>query len=278
MTPRSLYLTLAGLEVHVSAWGDRDAPALVMWHGLARHGRDFDTAARHFAGRFRVLCPDTIGRGLSAWSPEPARDYTIPTYCRQALELLDQLGIERCAWVGTSMGGLVGMGLAGTEAGRHRISRLVLNDIAPRLNAAAIERIKAYVSVVPDFATMAEFEQFLRAVYVPFGALSDDEWRAMAETSARRRDNGRLSCHYDPAVMRVFADSFDDFDMWDVYDAISCPVLALRGEASDLVERAVAEDMSRRGPRAELVHVQGCGHAPYLNTPGQLAVLDRFLG
>ncbi|AUB82652.1 alpha/beta fold hydrolase [Candidatus Thiodictyon syntrophicum] len=277
-SPRSSYLPIVGHEVHLTAWGDPAAPALVLWHGVARTGRDFDTLARRFADRFHVLCPDTIGRGLSSWSAAPAEDYTIPAYCGHALELLDRLGIAACRWVGTSMGGLIGMALAGTPETAPRIERLVLNDIAPRLNQVAIDRILAYVTLVPEFATMIEFETFLRAVYAPFGRLSDDEWRLLAETSMRRRENGRISSHYDPAVMRVFAEQAADFDMWAIFDAITCPVLALRGEVSDLVEPHVAEEMTGRGPKARLVTIPGCGHAPALNTPEQFAVLEEFLG
>ncbi len=176
------------------------------------------------------------------------------------------------------MGGLIGMALAGTPETAPRIERLVLNDVAPRLNQTAIERIVSYVTLVPEFATMTEFETFLRTVYAPFGHLTDDEWRLMAETSMRRRDNGRISSHYDPAVMRVFAEQAADFDMWAIFDAITCPVLALRGEVSDLVEPHVAEEMTGRGPKARLVTIPGCGHAPALNTPEQIAVLEGFLG
>jgi pimeloyl-ACP methyl ester carboxylesterase len=276
-SPRSQYLPVAGHEIHLTAWGDTGDPALMLWHGLARTGRDFDTLARHFADRFHVLCPDAIGRGLSSWSASPDTDYTIPAYCLHAIELLDRLGIAQCRWVGTSMGGLIGMALAGTAETASRIERLVLNDIAPRLNQTAIDRILAYAATVPEFATMAEFEGFLRAVYAPFGRLTDAEWRLMAETSMRRRDSGRISSHYDPAVMQVFAEQFQTFDMWETFDAITCPVLALRGECSDLVEAQVAEEMTRRGPKPRLVAIPGCGHAPALNVPEQIAVLEDFL-
>jgi pimeloyl-ACP methyl ester carboxylesterase len=273
----SHYLSVAGHEIHVSEWGDKDAPALVMWHGLARTGRDFDIAAAHFADRYRVICPDTIGRGLSSWSSNPDTDYTVPVYCSIALGLLDQLGVQNCAWVGTSMGGLIGMALAGSEMGRDRITKLVVNDIGPVLNAEAINRIKAYVSMVPEFATMVEFEAFLRVVYAPFGQLSDAEWRLMAETSVRRRDNGKLSSHFDPAVMRVFCEQFDGSDAWDLWDAITCPTLALHGQSSDLILAETAEEMTRRGPKPKLITVPGCGHAPALNTPAQLGTLNEFL-
>ncbi len=275
---RSLYLTVAGHEIHLTEWGDPAAPALVMWHGLARTGADFDTAARHFSDHLRVICPDTIGRGLSGWSADPERDYTLASYVAHAVELLERLEIERCRWVGTSLGGLVGM-VAAAGPLRGRIERLVLNDVGPVVNPVALERIKAYVTRMPDFPTLMELEAFVRVVYAPFGSLTDDEWRRLAETSARRRDDGRWTLHYDPRVMTVLAARMDEepVDLWPVYDAVDCPTLVLRGAESDLLTAETAQAMTRRGPKAHLVTVPGCGHAPALNVVGQLAELDAFL-
>ena len=275
--PRSRYLTIAGHEIHFTQWGDPSAPTVLMWHGLARTGRDFDTLARALSPLFHVVCPDTIGRGLSGWSSNPAEDYVIPTYCGHAVELMDRLGVERVRWVGTSMGGLVGMALAGTPQTARRVERLVINDVGPVPNLPAIERIRAYVAQVPEFATVQHFEAFMRLAYAGFGTLSDAEWRHLAETSVRRRENGKFSAHYDPAAMQVFAEVGGAFDFWPLYDAIRCPTLVLRGENSDLLEPHVAEEMTRRGPRAQLVGVPGCGHAPMLNTADQFAVLKGFL-
>ncbi|MCR6628822.1 MAG: alpha/beta hydrolase [Magnetospirillum sp.] len=275
--PRSLFLPIGGHEIHVTEWGDREAPPLIMWHGLARQGRDFDVAARHLAPLYRVLCPDTIGRGLSSWSSAPLEDYAIPTYCRHAIELMERLGLDTVRWVGTSMGGLVGMALAGSPETAARMERLVLNDVGPQLNADAVERIKAYVTVVPEYPTFERFEAFIRMAYAPFGKLTDTEWRAMAQASVRRRDNGSFSAHYDPAVMRALLQPGAVEDAWPLYEAIRCPTLVMRGEHSDLLEPEVAERMSRCGPRAQLVTVPGCGHAPMLNTLDQIGVLMGFL-
>ena len=274
---RSRYLAISGHEIHVTEWGPVDAPALVMWHGLARVGRDFDTAAAHFADRFRIVCPDTVGRGLSSWSAEPARDYTIASYVDHAALVLDGLGVGRCAWVGTSMGGLVGLAAA-TGPLKGRIDKLVLNDVGPELPAAAVARIKTYVTRIPDFASLTEYESYLRVAYQGYGQQSDAEWRRMAETSARRRDDGRITVHYDPKVMTIFAEAADGDDLWPTFDALACPILVLRGEQSDLLTAEIAEAMSRRGPRPDVVTVPGCGHAPALNSANQLAALDRFLG
>ena len=275
-TSRSRYLTVAGHEMHVIEWGAEDAPALVMWHGLARTCRDFDTAAARLSAHFRVICPDTISRGLSAWSSTPSEDYTFPSYCTHAIELLDRLGIERCSWVGTSMGGLLGIILAATGL-KGRIERLVVNDAGPKLNPVAIDRIRAYVTVMPTFATMAEFEGFLRLVYQPFGLLSEAEWKVMAESSVRRRDDGRYTSHYDPKVMEVFAAMTGEVDLWPLWDLIECPTLTLRGAHSDLLLAETAEEMTTRGPKSRLVTVPGCGHAPALNVAEQLEVVEAFL-
>lgn len=276
--PRSRYIPILGHEIHVTEWGEPGAPPVVLWHGLARVGRDFDTLARTLAPLYHVICPDTIGRGLSSWSSNPGQDYQIPAYCAHALGLMDAYGFDRVRWVGSSMGGLVGMALAGTEATAGRIDRLVLNDVGCRLNPVAVERIKAYVTLMPEFDSMARFEAVMRIAYAPFGTLTDTEWRRMAETSVRRKDNGMLAAHYDPAVMAAFADApAAVVEVWPLYDAITCPTLLLRGESSDLLEPDVAEAMTQRGPRCQLVTIPGCGHAPMLNTIDQMAVIQAFL-
>lgn len=275
--PNSVYLDIDGHEIHVTDWGDPARPAIVLWHGLSRTGGDFDTLARHLAPRYRVICPDTIGRGLSSWSRDPDRDYQLPIYAAQAGALLDRLGVERCDWVGTSMGGLIGM-LASVGPLAGRIGRLVLNDIGPVIDPVALARIRDYVTLTPSFAGVPALEAFLRVVNRPFGALTDAEWRRIAETSARRRDDGTLTLHYDPAVMRVFAEQTGGGDLWPVWDALKGPVLVLRGAESDILLPDIAQAMTIRGPGARLVTLPGCGHAPMLNIPDQIAVLDAFLG
>jgi pimeloyl-ACP methyl ester carboxylesterase len=285
MSPSSNYLVCAGREIHYMEWGAVDGPAVIAWHGLARTGRDMDELAQHLADRgFRVICPDTIGRGFSQWSPDPGSEYTIAFYTRVAADLIEQLGIGCAHWVGTSMGGAIGMAAAGglLQPGlRRRIRSLVLNDNAPHLAEAAIARIRAYAGNPPAFATMAELEAFFRRVYQPYGWLSDSQWRRLTETSARRLPDGRVTPHYDPAMVRQFTDHPDDYELWDAYDAIDAPVLLLRGAESDLVLRETAQAMRVRGPGArgllQVVEVPGCGHAPALNVPAQLDLVTAFI-
>jgi pimeloyl-ACP methyl ester carboxylesterase len=273
----SRYLACVGRELHFMEWGSPDAPVLVAWHGLARTGRDMDDIAAHLASRgWRVLCPDTIGRGLSQWSPEPDREYCLEFYVKQATALLDALGIDRCAWLGTSMGGAIGLVAAATSL-RGRITRLVLNDNGPSLAPAAIERIRSYAGAPAAFSTISELEQYFRSVYKPYGWLSNAQWRRLTETSVRRLPDGRVTPHYDPAMVRQFVTRPDDYERWSEWDTLDIPVLCLRGVDSDLLLRQTCEQMRQRGPRALVVEIEGCGHAPALNTAPQLELVERFL-
>jgi pimeloyl-ACP methyl ester carboxylesterase len=234
-----------------------------------------DDIAAHLAQRWRVICPDTIGRGLSQWSPQPDVEYSLDFYTRLATALLDQLGIAQCHWLGTSMGGAIGLGAAAGRL-RGRIQRLVMNDIGPELAAPAVERIRNYAGNPAAFATVSELEQYFRTVYKPYGWLSDAQWRRLTETSVRRLPDGRVTPHYDPAMVRQFVVHPNDYDQWDAWDALTLPVLVLRGAHSDLLLPDVAEAMRNRGPRAVVVTMPDCGHAPALNTPEQFALVERF--
>jgi len=280
----SNYATCAGREIHFTEWGDRQAPVVVAWHGLARTGRDMDELAQALCDRYRVICPDAPGRGLSEWSPDPGSEYCLAFYARVAAELFERLGIERAHWVGTSMGGAIGTVCAGGLVQPQlapRIQSLVLNDNAPRLAAPAIDRIRSYAGEPPAFATIAELEGFFREVYRPYGWLSDAQWRRLTETSTRRLPDGRVTPHYDPAMVRQFTDHPRDYELWEHYDRLRIPVLLLRGAQSDLVLPETAAEMLTRGPGplglVRVVEVPGCGHAPALNVPEQLDLVREFI-
>lgn len=275
ISPSSHYLACAGREIHFMEWGAGHGETVIAWHGLARTGRDMDAIALHLAQRYRVICPDTIGRGLSQWSPDPARDYCLAFYEQLAVSLVDQLGIAQCHWLGTSMGGAIGL-KAAAGALRGRIRRLVLNDIGPEIAAVAVQRIRSYAGSPPAFATVSELEAYFRTIYKPYGWLSDAQWRLLTESSARRLPDGRVTPHYDPAMVQQFIHHPDDYLQWDAWDSLTLPVLCLRGEASDLLLPEAAEAMRVRGPRAVVVTIPGCGHAPALNTPDQFALVERF--
>jgi pimeloyl-ACP methyl ester carboxylesterase len=229
--PRSTYVATCGHEIHVTEWGSPQKPALVMWHGLARTGRDFDEAAQALSADYFVLCPDTLGRGLSSWARDPAIDYSYRSFGDIVLGILDHYRIGDLRWVGTSMGGLIGVTLA---AGRlkERITRLVVNDIGPWIPENAIERIVSYVGNPPIFDTMTELAGWLQQNYAPFGENSAAFWQRMTDTSARRTDSGRVTAHYDPQIVTQFTHHKSDLDCWPQWDTLSMSLLLLRGSDS----------------------------------------------
>lgn len=284
MQPSSCYLTCGHFNVHYTAWGDPSAPAVIAWHGLARTGRDFDTLAQHLSSRYHVICPDTIGRGLSQWSQHPQDDYCLATYASHALALMDGLAISQAHWIGTSMGGNIGIVCAAAlalPAFQGRLRSLLLNDIAPEISSIAVERIKTYAGHPPAFDTVPELEAFFRQVYAPFGLSTDAEWQHLTETSVRRLPDGRVTPHYDPNLVQQFFRPTPEFDMWAQYDALDLPVFVMRGANSDLVAVETIEAMHTRGPgakgllRSEVI--EGCGHAPALNTAAQIQSVVDFL-
>ena len=244
-------------------------------HGLARNARDFDSLAAVLAaaGR-RVVCVDIVGRGDSGWLRDPL-DYGYPQYLADTAALIARLDCEQVDIVGTSMGGLIGMMLAAQPDSPLR--RLVMNDVGPFIPKAALARILDYVGRDPRFADLAAAETYHRATYASFGVLSDPQWRHLTETSLRSADGGwRL--HYDPRIaLPLRAAELADVDLWALWDRVACPVLVLRGAESDLLLPETATEMARRGPRAEVIEVPGCGHAPALLEAAQTQPLRDWL-
>ncbi len=256
-------------------WGDIANPRVVVCvHGLTRNGRDFDALAQALAQQLRVVCPDVAGRGASQWLSYK-QDYGYPVYLADMAALIARTGADQVDWVGTSMGGLLGMMLAAQP--QTPIRRLLVNDIGPFVPRAALERLALYVGKAPRFATLDELERYLRMVMVPYGALTDQQWRHLATHSSRQGDDGRFGVSYDPAIADAFAGPLQDVVLWPMWDAIRCPTLVVRGKESDLLLRATAEEMTRRGPNAQLVEFAGIGHAPALMADDQIAAVRDFL-
>jgi pimeloyl-ACP methyl ester carboxylesterase len=241
---------------------------------LTRNGRDFDILARALAPQFRVVCPDVAGRGLSQWLAHK-QDYGYLVYLADMAAVVARTGADQVDWIGTSMGGLIGMMLAAQA--ETPIRRLLLNDVGPFIPRAALERLAQYVGKAPSFATLDELEQYLRIVMAPFGTLTDEQWHHFATHSYRRNDDGNLSLSYDPAIAQAFAGPLQDVVLWPVWDAIRCPTLVVRGKESDLLLRETAEEMTRRGPKAQLVEFDGIGHAPALMAEDQVTIVREFL-
>lgn len=258
-------------------WGARDNPrVLICVHGLTRSARDFEVLARALADRYRVVCPDLPGRGDSDWLRAPM-EYQLPVYIGDVVTLIARLDVETVDWVGTSLGGLIGMALAALP--ESPVKKLVLNDVGAVLGASSLQRIGAYLQERPQLPTLEAAEAHVRSVYAPFGAHTDAEWRMLTTSVVRRAPDGSWRLHYDPALAVPFtAQALEaDVELWNVYDAIRCPTLVLRGEQSDLLTRATARAMSARGPRARVVEFAGVGHAPTLLHEDQIRVVRDFL-
>jgi pimeloyl-ACP methyl ester carboxylesterase len=263
-------------------WGDeRAARTCVCVHGLTRNGRDFDVLAEALAqAGWRVVAPDVSGRGRSE-RLRRNQDYNYPVYMAALSALVGRLAVPSVDWIGTSMGGLIGMMLAAQPGAPIR--RLVINDIGPFIPKASLQRIADYIGQDRGFADLKAVETYLRQVHAPFGALSDAQWRHLASYSSAPAENGQLRLHYDPAIAEAFkAAPIEDISLWPVWEAIACPVLVLRGADSDLLLKETAEEMTRRGTTAARGQVQlrtiaGAGHAPALMAPDQLAIVRDFL-
>jgi pimeloyl-ACP methyl ester carboxylesterase len=263
-------------EVVYRDWGHPESSRVVVCvHGLTRNGRDFDALAAALAERFRVLCPDMPGRGESEWLADPA-DYAFPTYLTALTAMLAHARVERIAWVGTSMGGLLGMLFAAQRG--SPVSRLVVNDIGPVIEPAALARIAGYVGLDPVFDSFAALETHIREVSAPFGPLTDAQWRNLASTTARRTADGKWRLNYDPGIAIPFRSAAaPGGDLWAVWDAIRCPTLLLRGAQSDLLSRETAAAMCTRGPAPRMLEFAGVGHAPMLLSSDEIAPVVAFL-
>lgn len=262
--PRLNFVEVMDHEIHVTEWGQTGAPVLMMMHGLARTGRDFDELAESLSDEYHVLCPDMIGRGLSSWAGNPDGEYSIEYYSGIASDLMDHFEVERAAWLGTSMGGQIGMRMAsGTQS--DRLTCLILNDIGPEVPESAVDRILSYAGNPSYFDTFTEAEIWLRNAYAPFGPASDAFWKRMAMSSLRRCPDGQLTLHYDPGIIRQLAAAPKDLTMWDRWERITTPTHLFYGAQSDLVTPAIVDRMHRKGPLRGATELAGCGHAPTLS-------------
>jgi pimeloyl-ACP methyl ester carboxylesterase len=275
-----LGLSLTGFhEVAFVDWGPEDAAVpVVCVHGLSRQGRDFDYLAAELAGRRRrVLCPDLAGRGLSG-RLRNSNEYALPQYCADMNALVARLGADEVDFVGTSLGGLIGIVLAGMPA--NFIRRLVINDIGPFLPWPGLARIGTYLSSMPvEFRDLGEAERYFREVLAPFGELADEHWMQITRHSVAwdaSRERYFMLC--DPHIVRAFRNPWHyNLDLWKYWTAIKAPTLVLRGVHSDLLPLDLARDMVRRNPCAKVIEIEGCGHAPTLMSHDQIECVREFL-
>ncbi len=258
-------------------WGDAKNPrVLVCVHGLTRNARDFDFLAKSLSQHYRVVCPDVVGRGRSNWL-RIKDHYQLQQYAADMVTLIARLNVDEVHWVGTSMGGLIGMALAAQAD--TPITRLVLNDVGPVISAAAVKRIGEYVGQMPEFASFKDAEQYIRLVSAPFGKLTDAQWKHLTEHVTRQKADGGFELVYDPGIAEPFRKAMGDEDvsLWPLYDAIRCPTQVVRGAESDLLSHETCLEMGARGPKAMIAEIPGVGHAPMFLDEAQVAVVREFL-
>ncbi|MDH4181006.1 MAG: alpha/beta hydrolase [Betaproteobacteria bacterium] len=272
--------TLKGLSPHGfhrvvwHEWGEPSNPRVVVCvHGLTRTGRDFDVLGEALGATHRVLAVDMPGRGESEWLADK-HDYAFPTYLATLTALIAASGVESVDWVGTSMGGLLGIVIAAQRG--SPIRRLVVNDVGTTIEPEALGRIGEYVGRDPLFADFASMRAYVQAIS-PFGPHTDEQWEHLTRTVAAQRDDGRWGFVYDPGIAVPFREAAAPPDLWPLWDAIACPTLLLRGASSDLLSAATATAMAQRGPRPRLVEFPGVGHAPTLIPGDQVAAVAQFL-
>lgn len=270
-------LTARGFhKIAYYVWGKRQARRTVVCvHGLTRNARDFDRIAAALAAHdHRVICIDVVGRGASDWLSDPTL-YAYPQYLADMTVVLARLGARQVDWVGTSMGGLIGILLAAQP--NSPIRRLVLNDVGPFIPAAAMARIASYISAVPTLPDYQAAENYIRTIYRHTGPCTDADYQAMTAHSIEQLPQGGYRLRYDPAIAQNFAEIKGDVDLWTFYDRIKCPTLLLRGALSDVLMADTAQMMTERGPRARLVTVSEIGHYPALMDTTQISLLQEFL-
>ncbi|MFM7670410.1 MAG: alpha/beta fold hydrolase, partial [Betaproteobacteria bacterium] len=274
-------LSPAGLHAMAyKEWGDPHNPrVLVCVHGVTRVSDDFDALAAAMADQYRVICPDVVGRGRSAWLKDP-KYYWVPQYVSDMVTLIARLDVPQVDWFGTSMGALIGLGLAAIPDAPIR--KMVMNDVGPTLNFQALSRIGSYIGEDLRFDSFQQARDYIRTISAPFGPHTDQQWDKLAADVLRQTDDGQWRRHYDVSlalpfkVMTEESAQQGEAALWAAYGAVRCPVMLVRGAESDLLTRETAQQMTIRGPRAQLVELPGIGHAPTFMHDDQIALAREF--
>lgn len=257
-------------------WGaQKKQNTLICVHGLTRNSHDFDALAQQISSKTRVICPDVVGRGQSDRFSNP-KLYNLPQYFNDMTALIARLNVTQVDWLGTSMGGLIGMFLAIQL--NSPIKRLILNDVGPHIPASALRRIGRYAKSPPSFQTPEEAEVYIRKIYAPFGLLTDEQWQHITNNSIRQVENeNTYILDYDPAVIQNLRFKIRSINLWPVWEQIKCPVLVIRGEKSDILSLKTVNRMQTTCPKFEVLTVKDAGHAPALMDLAQIKAIEGWL-
>lgn len=270
------FVVCANRELHVRIWNRHETKTVICWHGLVRTSGDFVELGDALAELgYRVIAPDTLGRGLSEWAHSP-EEYQIPAYLPHVLALVEHYRIEKTDWVGTSMGGLIGMAAASASL-KGRIGRLVINDIGPEIPLDALIRINSYVGELPEFDRLSDFETRIRDIYAPFGTRTEQQWHTMAIQCSRRNEAGKWVSHYDPDVAGRFDPEVSVPTVWPLFEALDARLCLVHGKDSDVLTDDIVARMQSCKPEMTYIPVEGCGHAPGLHKPEHIDPVLQFL-
>ncbi len=282
MSQGSLHKVLCGgafdlYHMAYREWGDPENPRVLLCvHGLTRNSLDFERMAQSLSSRYRVIAPDVVGRGESDSLVDPM-GYNTVTYAADMITLIAHLNVPQVDWLGTSMGGMVAMLLAGQP--NSPIRRLILNDVGPTLSLEALKRIVGYVGSPYEFADLETARRYVRLIFTPFALKTEADWDALIVSTLKPLPNGGYRFNYDKNISKPLQAALlgTDINLWPMYDRIQCPTLLLHGELSDLLSPTTALEMTQRGPCATLKTVAGVGHAPMLMSDDQIALVRDFL-
>ncbi|PKF50954.1 alpha/beta fold hydrolase [Enterovibrio nigricans] len=272
------YPVLNNREIHVRTWNPEGGETVICWHGLARNSIDFVELGDELASKgFRVIAPDALGRGLSQWADSPTKEYCYTNYVELALKLMDFYRCEKVHWVGTSMGGLIGMLLASHNAYANRIGTLVLNDIGPEVPKNALQRIVNYVNSPPSFKYHNDINQYLQTLYQPFGPHTSHQWQTMISASVRRLDNGEYTTHYDPNILAGYDPEGPPINLWRQFKRLRQPLMLMHGLHSDVLTKEIVKRMRDEQPDMSVNYYLGCGHAPNMFYPSYRKDVEHFI-
>ncbi len=262
-------------KIHYLDWGKLESPVVICAHGLTRNAHDFDFLARSIADQYRVIAIDFPGRGLSDWLDDK-NNYIIPVYLEIVDSLLNELKLKSFNWLGTSMGGLIGIILAAQHS--NELNRLIINDVGPEIPTQAITRISDYLSITQEFSTTAEFECHIREIYAPFGELTDQQWQHLTNYSHTINDEGKLVANFDPGIAVPFQQATNiKSDLWDLWQTITASVFLIHGENSDILIPSIVQKMKQLQPDLISQSIDNVGHAPALMDKEQIQIIKDWL-